>query len=416
MKIIVLGTLVPAEYENRIRDLSNAGNRFLMNFTRQLAKSNEVEVYSYLGIDVDGEVFNDLKKNQVADGAKLGIKIEYFYKSKYKLKGVLKYKSKVKASLETADLVITYNATYAWMFASRLAKQLGKKSLLILADYSPVESYSSPIMKKYAALELRAIKGYDYVVGLSEGSKAMLEENQKFICIEGGIDRAVYDYFKKEEVDINTPSQKTLEKLQPISLEDIEENEKASGATKFEEGTVKYMYAGVLEPVTGIDMLLEAFSKNKAENLRLYISGKGTLSNMVEEYSKRDFRIIYLGCPPYGEYLDNLSKADVLVNPRNMSLPENANNFPSKIMEYLATGKSIISTRFPGFNKFEEYIFFCDSSVDALQEAIEKKSCDISTETINEIYIKNREFAEEFLWENQVDKIVSAISGRSFFG
>ena len=367
MKIVICGTLVPAEYENRIAQLSNAANRFLMNFVKELKRENEVEVYSYLGIDVDAAVRSELHGS--ADG------ITYFYKTSDRATGVLKYGKAVSKALKSADCLMTYNVVYAWMFAPALAKWIGKRSVLILADYSPMESYGGRLRRMYAKYQMRIMKKYDVVIGLSENSRDFLDGDQKFVCIEGGIDQNVYDYFEESAEHISHSAQ-----------------------------VIRFMYAGILEPVTGIDRLLLAFSQIKNANVRLSISGKGSLETRIRAAAKADSRIEYLGCVPYEEYLSNLKKADVLINPRNMDLPENANNFPSKIMEYLATGKPVISTRFPGWEKFTGYITFCDSSVECIQSAIESFDCEKHDSR------RNREFAADFIWKNQVEKIMMELN------
>ena len=351
--------MVPPEYETRIETLSNAANRFQLNFLKELCKQHEVKFYSYIGLNVEASVRAELGGEM--DG------VTYFYKSNKLLASVLKYKKAVRGALRDADCIITYNVVYAWMFCPILAKRMRKKSMLILADYSPEEAYSGRIRRRYAKIQLNIIKKYDIVIGLSEKTKALLNPTQKFICVEGGIDQTVYDFFRD--------STNTVGKV------------------------TRFMYAGLLEPVTGIDRLVEAFVRIDNPDMRMCISGKGTLKDKIIAAGERDSRIEYLGCVPYEEYLWNLKNADVLVNPRNMDMPENENNFPSKIMEYLATGKPIISTKFPGYEKFSEYITFCDSSVDGIQKALE------SRDVQEHDSIKNREFASRFIWENQVERI-----------
>lgn len=363
MKIVICGTLVPAQYENRIAQLSNAANRFLVNFIKELKRQNEVEVYSYLGIEVDTAVRGELCGN--LDG------ITCFYKTQDRITGVWNYKKAVGKALKDADCIMTYNVTYAWLFASALAKQLGKKSALILADYSDEESCHNFARRLYARLQLRAIRKYDVVIGLSELTKRFLKPGQRFLCVEGGIDPDVYDYFGQSFVD----------------------------EQQHDEEITTYMYAGLLEPVTGVDMLLKAFSQTCNPAIRLKISGKGSFENTIWDAAKQDDRIIYLGCMPYEEYLSHLRQADVLVNPRNMNLPENQNNFPSKIMEYLTTGKPIISTRFPGWERYNEYICFCESNVEGIQTALQTVNASRNREK------EQRKFAAEFLWTNQVKKI-----------
>lgn len=121
----------------------------------------------------------------------------------------------------------------------------------------------------------------------------------------------------------------------------------------------------------------------------------------MPSYIKEDERIVFLGCIPYPEYLNELKSADVLVNPRNMNLPENDNNFPSKIMEYLAAGKTIVSTRFPGWERFSDYIFFTESSVTGMKDCMLKAASD-DAQIRNK---RNRQLAEKFIWGNQIKKI-----------
>lgn len=371
MKLIMCGTMVPSEYENKIQYLSNAANRFQLNFVKEMKKECDISVYSYLGIAVDEQIQTELSQ-KTGD-------IQTYFRTADRLTGVMRYKRAVKQALKQVDCLMTYNVTYAWMFAPALARRLGKKSALILADYSGEESYHSLARRLYARLQLRVIQKYDVVIGLSETTKRYLKPNQRFLCVEGGIDQDVYDYFGQ------------------VSAEE----------QQYEESITTYMYAGILEPVTGVEMLLKAFSRIDNPAIRLKISGKGSMVKLVQEATEQDHRIIYLGCVPYEEYLSNLKQADVLVNPRNMNLPENENNFPSKIMEYLATGKPIISTRFPGWEKYNEYINFCNSAIDGLRTALEMT--DVGRDREKE----QRKFAASFLWSNQVQKIYSFLMEKS---
>jgi hypothetical protein len=89
-----------------------------------------------------------------------------------------------------------------------------------------------------------------------------------------------------------------------------------------------------------------------------------------------------------------------------MELPENQNNFPSKVMDYLATGKPILSTRFAGWEKFREYITFCEAGelaaeMHSMQQEIQKVS-------MRADYDRNRKAAEGYLWENQVKRVLGS--------
>lgn len=359
---------MPTEFEVSIEHMSNAGNRFIMNFCTEFCQKNKLSVLSFIAISVEKCLQKEIV--QIATP----FKTRYFFAHEKRLKGIVQYIKAVRQELRDADCVITYNAVYAWLCAPYLTKLEGKKSWLILADYSPAESYKSVFRKIYAYFQLKAIRKYDCVIGLSENAENYLEQGQKFLCMEGGISRNFYDYFDRNHLS--------------------------------DDGIVRFMYAGLLEPVTGIEQLILAFNQVNDPKARLMISGKGSLKEAVEKATKEDDRIVYLGCMPYCDYMEKLESADVLVNPRDMSLLENQYNFPSKILEYLGTGKEIISTKFPGWKKFSGHILFCESNVEAICKGMEKICIDRHENGFMG-YQRNREFAEQFLWDKQIDRVLN---------
>lgn len=367
MKCILCCPLVPTEYEMKVPVISNAGNRFLNNYLAEFCKDNETEVMSYLGIPVHDEV-----KQKLLQDHSCKYDISYFFKSGNIFAIAYRFHKELEKKLEDNDYLICYNPIYAWIFAPDVARKHGKKSILLLADYSPVKSYSGFAGKLYSRIQLRAIRQFDYVIGLSERTQKYVTDKQKFICMEGGIDTGTYNFF-------SAPKKRTMPE-------------------------VTIMYSGTLEPVTGIRLLIKAFERIEQTNVRLLISGKGSLAQEIEELARKNSRICFLGCSQYEEYLNKLQEADILVNPRDMRFPENENNFPSKIMEYLVTGKYIISTRFAGWENFKECVAFCGSTETDMEFAIRDCLCDKSYEN-PEIFERNRLFAKKYLWNEQVKKI-----------
>lgn len=105
------------------------------------------------------------------------------------------------------------------------------------------------------------------------------------------------------------------------------------------------------------------------------------------------------------EYDVKLKKADIFVNPRNMTLPQNQNNFPSKVLEYLASGRLVVSSRFSGSKDFENNFIFYDGEYDSLATALLQA---IETDNFEkeQIYVNNREKAREYDWTNQAKKVL----------
>lgn len=110
------------------------------------------------------------------------------------------------------------------------------------------------------------------------------------------------------------------------------------------EDNINIAYMGSLYPIHGVDVLLNAFSKTKLKNIRLYITGFGPmkqiLKNTVEERKISNVRLIYLDDDVVHKFM---SKMDILVLP-NKNARRNITNFSSKIIEYMWAGKAIIAT------------------------------------------------------------------------
>ena len=90
-------------------------------------------------------------------------------------------------------------------------------------------------------------------------------------------------------------------------------------------------------------MLLKAIKLIKQKNFELWISGQGK-SAKVENVANKDLRIKYLGLLSKRRLSHLYTKADVFLNPRPTNLNWIDNNFPSKLFDYLAYDKPIIST------------------------------------------------------------------------
>lgn len=118
------------------------------------------------------------------------------------------------------------------------------------------------------------------------------------------------------------------------------------------EGTVKYpekviMLAGLLEKEYGIDDLVEAFYGIKDDDIRLHIYGKGKSVKLIKEYAEKDGRIKFFGEALNQVVVSEEKKATLLVNPRK-ALGEWVNySFPSKNIEYIASGTPLLAYELP---------------------------------------------------------------------
>ncbi len=365
-RVLMVGNLVSEDLLMKTSTTSAAANRFQEKIVKYLKRANNaVETVSYVAEPLVEQSAGLIYKKQAGVFGTFG--------------AIRDIRKTVKNKVRNTDIILCYNMIYAWLYLPRLARKYHKKLVLILADYSGVESYHNPIKKFYARMQLKAIQTCDVVVGLSANMQQYVKPSQNFILMEGGID--------------------------PEILQNYEQNREANRWKKEADGKPILVYSGLLNDVAGIGMLLDAVAKNDKEFV-LNITGRGEYAEQIQEIAKHDQRIRYLGLLEEKEYLAVLESADILINPRNMKLPENQHNFPSKIMDYLATGNTILSTKFAGYEKFADVICFCETSAEALSDEISRMIHEGPDDATKKQ--ERRNFAKKFLWDEQVKRMMEA--------
>lgn len=101
------------------------------------------------------------------------------------------------------------------------------------------------------------------------------------------------------------------------------------------------LYAGGVNAAYGVDRLLEA--ARLLPEVRFVIFGKG---DQVARITPDAFpNVSYCGFVPPTELAPHLLAADILINPRPSDASFARNSFPSKLLEYAATGRSVLTTR-----------------------------------------------------------------------
>jgi glycosyltransferase involved in cell wall biosynthesis len=122
-------------------------------------------------------------------------------------------------------------------------------------------------------------------------------------------------------------------------------NRETWSATEHDHGELFVITAaGRLDETNGLPELLEAFSLLQGEHFRLRIAGSGPLDGQVRAAAARDPRIEFLGLLSFEGVLEIYSSSSVLINLRMTKMRNTRYFFPSKMMEYLASGVPVIST------------------------------------------------------------------------
>lgn len=132
------------------------------------------------------------------------------------------------------------------------------------------------------------------------------------------------------------------------------------------------LYAGTLRRIFGVMNLVEAFRNIEVENVELWICGSGDSKEAIENIAKDDKRIIFYGLVDSMTALQMQHKATILINPRTSEGEYTKYSFPSKTMEYLFAGKSVIINRLPGIpEEYYEYVYTpYDETISSLTECI----------------------------------------------
>lgn len=132
------------------------------------------------------------------------------------------------------------------------------------------------------------------------------------------------------------------------------------------------IYAGGLYEKYGLKMLAEGFTKANLEDAKLVYYGSGSYVDEFKTLCKKHSNLEYCGVVPNDVVVAEELKATLLVNPRFTTEKFTKYSFPSKNMEYMASGTPLLTTNLPGMPKeYHPYVFlFKEETVDGYAEAI----------------------------------------------
>jgi len=248
---------------------------------------------------------------------------------------------------------------------------------------------------------MNANKVYKLLV-LKKRNDKSVKNNVKFVD-----SFVVLTSFMVDRLDVRHKPFLVLEGIYNSSINDSKKSFKES----FDHKVI--LYTGALAKKYGILKLVGAFSLITDENCRLWICGGGECVDEIVLRSRSDERIKYWGLLPANDILSMQKEATVLVNPRPAGDQYTKYSFPSKTMEYLASGTPVVMYKLDGVPK--EYFDFCfvpnDDSVTELKNTLQMV-CSMSLE-------ERRKFgssAREYILNNknhcvQTKKILNLIEG-----
>lgn len=132
------------------------------------------------------------------------------------------------------------------------------------------------------------------------------------------------------------------------------------------------MYAGGIHHRRGTDLLINAFELIDDPDYRLWIRGDGDdkMKEEIIELSKTDHRVKYFEPMERDELLKMEQRATLMVNPTQPSLDFTKFFFPSKTLEYLASGTATVMFHLACMPKeYDEYLFYVENeSAESLKD------------------------------------------------
>ena len=151
------------------------------------------------------------------------------------------------------------------------------------------------------------------------------------------------------------------------------------------------VYTGGLYEKYGIKMLIDAFVELNG-NLELHLYGDGDLVEYINKLNND--RIKYYGVIENDQIVRIQQEANLLINPRPSVDQYTMYSFPSKNMEYMASGTPVLTTNLPGIpNEYNQYTYILQ---DESEKGILGKLKQIFSTPINELVdFGNR--AQEFV-------------------
>ncbi len=270
--------------------------------------------------------------------------------------GVLFSKEKKKNTVVICDAMNIF-AAFATITACKLR---GFSTLGIITD---VPCYRPEIVKPplHQRLNLFIMKKFSSFLFLTaQMSEIINPDNKPFLVLEGHSDMSM--------LDVENDFQKKYEKKVCI-------------------------YAGALHKVYGIEALVKGFLRADIENSELHLYGNGSYADELKLLSEKSPNVIYKGIAPNDVVIKEELKATLLINPRPTHEEYTKYSFPSKNMEYMASGTPVLTTCLPGMpDDHKEFVFFIrEENEEGIEKAF-KEVFEKSPEELHAFGLRAKEF------------------------
>lgn len=379
--LLFLGTCLPRQvcYDNQY--CASAANNFQVGLIEELLKSIErislISLYPMASFP-EGQLLFHSRRLQLSSGPVVEL-VPFLnvlpFKPFVQAVGFLWYLLRHMCVLEQKpDVILTYNLNFPYGAPALIIGRLWDIPVVaITADLAGSDPRYSKSLKHIVngCLQSSLAPGFDGLITLSRQFSREFGAGKPVLELDGGVDQS---WFRSVAAapDRNPSADKKA-----------------------------VMFGGRLGPHTGVTLLLESFNLLQGSEYELHITGRGPFEEQVVSAAEADARIHYHGFVERGQYIKLLKSATVLVNPRPSSASRY--NFPSKLLEYLVSGRPVISTRAGGVGReYGELMFVLDEETPQSLADLIEFVCHQSPQELEDIGERARAYVLTYkTWEAQ---------------
>lgn len=274
------------------------------------------------------------------------------------------------------------NTSIAWssFIAAKFTRQKVGVIVTDLPSFSISNSHRGIKDQIHLKISTLILNNYDFYIGLTSAMNIVINPHKKpFLLMEGVVD---YKLKNNKQINGSTVEKKIL------------------------------LYAGGIYEIYGIKNLVKSFMKIDTKEVELHFYGSGDYVDDLISICKQDHRIKYFGIINNNLMLEKLMSATILINPRPTKNDFTLYSFPSKNLEYMASGTPLLTTKLPGMPKeYDEFVYLID---DETIDGIKKTLSDLISKSSEELNMFGNN-AREFVLKNksnifQTRKIINFIS------
>lgn len=178
-----------------------------------------------------------------------------------------------------------------------------------------------------------------------------------------------------------------------------------------EQDNIYIAYTGRLDKWRGIELLLDAIELMSHPKVKLLVTGHGPLYGKVEKRAMDSTRIEFLGFVSKTQYRQVLSQATICVVPQRTAYEFSRFCFPSKLLEYMASGKLVVTTDIGDVKKlYGEHIFVLEKSDETPEGLAQLLDYILLTDNVN--LIQRAKDTQSYVireknWKRQTTRIIN---------